>query len=336
MQTLLALAGLAAVAAILLWQSVGIDAYRQNLALNLGADIIGAMVTIFVITPLISRAQEGRVREHARLDYEWFTDQVSSATVCVKVLDTFSNLLDQPVTERFFRAVRLAIGRQSHVQILLLDPDSLAVTLRAQELGEVPGHADIRREIMRNMRALHAFEHTLTKAERRHFEVRLYSASAGVTLYRWDDRVLVSFLSVGRLSGQGVQLEVTVGSPLGTFVEQRFDELWHQGMEMGRFLYLTVTLMEADGTRRAFSSRFVTVDGIIYVVDHDVVSYMARRRVGELNAYCHADTTIQYEPLIVDEDQFLQAQLDDHFTDKYDIRGSTFVWLRPLVAVHSR
>ncbi len=40
------------------------DDYEENLTLNLGTDIVGVVVTMFVIGPLISRAQEGRVREH--------------------------------------------------------------------------------------------------------------------------------------------------------------------------------------------------------------------------------------------------------------------------------
>jgi hypothetical protein len=337
-QTVTALVALTALSAFLLWQSAGLDHYQQNLALNIGADIIGAIVTIFVITPLISRAQEGRVREHARLDYEWFTDQVYAATSCVKLLDTFSNLLDQPVTDRFFRGVELAIGRQANVKVLLLDPESLAVTLRAQELGEAPGQADVRREILRNLRTLHAFERRLTDGQRRQFQVRLYSASAGVTLYRWDDKALVSFLSVGRLSGQGIQLEVTVGSPLGIFVEQRFEELWHQSKPMDQFMHLPVTLVEADGARREFASRFVALDEALYVVDHDVVSHMARRRVGELHAYCGADPATHYELIVVndDDDADLRAALGDHFADKYDSRGSTFVWLRPLALTQAQ
>src|SRR5262245_24803890 len=118
-------------AALLLWQAVGIPDYGPNLALNLGADLIGAIVTIFVISPLITRGQHGRVREHRRLDYDWFTDQVYHATSDVRVLDTFSGLFDRPGTVRFFRAVREALGRYAVVRVLLLDPDSLAAMQRA-------------------------------------------------------------------------------------------------------------------------------------------------------------------------------------------------------------
>jgi hypothetical protein len=327
---ILVMAGLAALALFLLWQATGVGQYRQNLALNVGADVIGAMITIFVITPLLNRAQDGRVREHARLDYEWFTDQVYGATSCVKLLDTFSNLLDQPVTDRFLRAVLLAIGRQADIQVLLLDPDSLAATLRAQELGESEGHLSVRREILRNLRVLTTFERRLTDEQRRHFEVRLYAASAGVTLYRWDDKSMVSFLSVGRLSGQGGQLEVTAGSALGLFVEQRFEELWQQSKPMAQFMRIPVTLVGADGWRRDYTSQFVVLDDGLYVIDQDVVSQMARRRTGDLTAYCRGEVGIRYEPVVVDEDVELFVRLRGHYADKYDLDGSTFVWLRPL------
>jgi hypothetical protein len=336
-QTLMVLFGLLLVSVFLLWQSAGIPQYKQNLALNVGADIIGATVTIFFITPLITRAQEGRVREHSRLDYEWYTDQVFGATNNVKVLDTFSNLLDHPATVRFFQAARQALGRQARVQFLLLDPDSLAVSMRAQELGEAPiaahplegtGTADVRREIMRNMRTLDEFQRRLREEQKRLFEVRLYSASAGITLYRWDDRALASFLSIGRLSGQGIQLEVTISSPLGMFLEQRFDELWLQSKPMERFMRLNVTLVEPDGTSHDFATPFVTVDGQRYLTDVGVVSHMARRRDGTLSAYCRPDPATRYEPVMVD-DPDLRTLVAGEYAEKYNASASTFVLLRP-------
>ncbi|MFE2966450.1 hypothetical protein ACFXKC_22785 [Streptomyces sp. NPDC059340] len=177
-----------------------------------------------MIGPLISRAQEGRVREHIRLDYEWFSAQVYGSTSNVKV----------------------------------------------RELGEQS--ADIRRDIMRNLCTLDRFALRLDENSRQLLEVRLCSTSPGVTLYRWDERSLVSFLTVGRFSGEGVQLEVAVRSPLGTFVEQRFDELWQQSKRMERFTHLPVTLVDATDGRREFSCRFVYVDDCLYVAGHDLVS----------------------------------------------------------------
>ena len=65
-KVLVALLVLLALAAGLLWWAFGIPEYAQNLALNVGADLIGAVVVIFVISPLITRLNEAR-REHLAL-----------------------------------------------------------------------------------------------------------------------------------------------------------------------------------------------------------------------------------------------------------------------------
>ncbi|MFE0515965.1 hypothetical protein, partial [Streptomyces sp. NPDC058964] len=319
-QSLTVLALLTAVAGLLLWRASTMGNYGQNLALNLGTDIVGVVVTVFVIGPLISRAQEGRVREHTRLDYEWFAAQVYGSTSNVKVLDTFSNLFGPQFSERLFRGIRSATAHGTRVQILLLDPDSLAVILRGRELGEQS--ADIRRDIMRNLRTLDEFARRLDDISRQLLEVRLCSTSPGVTLYRWDERCLVSFLTVGRLSGEGVQLEVAVRSPLGTFVEQRFDELWQQGKPMERFTHLPVTLVDATDGRREFTCRFVFLDDCLYVAAPDLVTYLALRRLDQLTAYSEALSRAgAHEVIVVDDESELHGRLIQHFAEKYDASG---------------
>ncbi|WP_367320629.1 hypothetical protein [Streptomyces sp. HUAS ZL42] len=331
-QSLTVLVLLTACAGFLLWSSHSMAAYGQNFALNLGTDIVGVVVTIFVIGPLISRAQEGRVREHTRLDYEWFAAQVHGATSNVKVLDTFSNLFGPQFSERLFRGVKSATAHGTRVQILLLDPDSLAVILRGRELGE--RSADIRRDILRNLRTLDRFAQRLDENARQLLEVRLCSTSPGVTLYRWDERCLVSFLTVGRLSGEGVQLEVAARSPLGTFVEQRFDELWQQGKPMERFTRMPVTLVDTEDGRREFTCHFVFVDDCLYVSAPDLVTYLARHRLDQLSAYSEALSAAgAHELFVVDDESALHEQLIQHFTEKYDASATAFVELRPPVLV---
>ncbi|TJZ95158.1 hypothetical protein FCI23_52555 [Actinacidiphila oryziradicis] len=331
-QSLTVLTVLAAVAGLLLWRASTMDSYGENLALNLGTDFVGVVITVFVIGPLISRAQEGRVREHTRLDYEWFAAQVYGSTTNVKVLDTFSNLFGPQFSERLFRGVRSATAQGARVQILLLDPDSLAVILRGRELGEQ--NADIRRDIMRNLRTLDQFAGRLGDTARQLLEVRLCSTSPGVTLYRWDERCLVSFLTVGRLSGEGIQLEVAVRSPLGTFVEQRFDELWRQSKPMDRFTHLPVTLVDTADGRRGFSCRFVHVEDCLYVDAPDLVTYLARHRLDQLIAYSEAlNGAGAHEVVVVDDESELHELLIRHFAEKYDASATAIVELRPSVLV---
>ncbi|MFF4506579.1 hypothetical protein [Streptomyces sp. NPDC001401] len=277
------------------------------------------------------------------------------------MLGTFSNLFD---SERIFRGVRSATAHGARVQILLLDPDSLAVILRGRELGEQS--ADIRRDILRNLRTLSQFARRLDDSSRQFLEVRLCSTSPGVTFYRWDERSFVSFLTVGRLSGEGVQLEVAgdvrdagqglrrrrgrggrreglrpapdpglaVRSPLGAFVEQRFDELWQQSKPMERFTHPPVTLVDATDGRREFSCRFVYVDDCLYVAGHDLVSYMAHHRLDQLSAYSEAlSVPDAHELIVVDDEYDLHERLSQHFAEKYDASAAAFVELTPPVLV---
>jgi hypothetical protein len=323
-----ALVGLMAVAVVLLGLGRGIDQYRQNVMINVGADLVGAIVTIFVITPIVSRAGEGRVREHSRLDYAWYVDRVAGATSTVRIMDTFSNLLDGPHTMRFFQAIELALERQAVVQILLLDPGSLAATQRAHELDD----PDVYREIMSNLRALYSFRTTVLPVSLgRNFSVRMYAVSPSITVYRWDEKVLVSFFPVGKISSQGVHLEVAVGSPLGEFVNERFNSLWTVSKDLGRFMRLPVTLVDAAVAAQHLEVEFVHLDGRFYVGDSRMVAQLARRRTGATLVYSHYDRQVLNELTVVDDTQpELLVTLSDQFLEKYGRSVEIFMSLEPI------
>ncbi len=319
---------IAVLAGVLLWDARNVERFGENLALNLGADLFGAIVVIFVITPLITRGLNGRVREHLRLDYDWFTDQVFHATSDVRILDTFSGLLDRPGTTRFLRALQQAMSRHAAVRILILDPDSLAAAQRTSELGSETSLLDVRTEILRNVRVLSQFQAGLSERSRQRFEVRFYSASASVTMYRWDDRALVSFLPIGRLSGDGTQLEVQVASPLGTFVSERFTELWRHGVPMTDFMAITLVLRDTSGERHV-GCEYVRADGHYYVMDSYVLAHLAGARDDEVRANLAHDLSAQYTLELVPGESSLHADLVTHYRAKYDRSGHSFVLLRP-------
>ncbi len=325
---IVALLLITALAGLLLWQALGIPQYAQNLALNLGADLIGAIVIIFVVSPLITRAQHGRVREHRRLDYDWFTDQVLGATADIRVLDTFSGLLDRPGTVRFLRIAREALQRRAQIRILLIDPDSLAAAQRTSELGD-GRRSDVGREVLRNLKVLERFQHELDEQLRLRFEVRLYSASASVTLYRWDDRALVSFLPIGRLSGDGTQLEISTSSPLGEFVGDRFDELWRHGKPLSEFLALSFTILDRGGNQRRFRAPFVHVDGHYYIDDPEVLIELAVHGSDTLRAHLPHQPAVNYHVDAFAGEPDLRASVTAHYDEKYERQARAFVRLRP-------
>ncbi|MGH3871710.1 MAG: hypothetical protein ACRDSR_09380 [Pseudonocardiaceae bacterium] len=324
------LVGLMTAALVLLTLGRGIEQYMQNVTVNLGADLIGAIVTIFVIAPIVSRAGEGRVREHPRLDYAWYVDRVAGATSTIRIMDTFSNLLDGPHTERFFQAVQLALEREAVVLILLLDPDSLAARQRAHELD----NPDVYREIMHNLRILYDFHNTvLPVSMRRNFSVRMYTASPSITVYRWDEKALVGFFPVGKISSQGVHLEVIASSPLGEFVNERFNSLWNASKDIGQFMRLPVTFIDGTVADLRLEVKFVDLNGRLYVSDPRMVAQMARRRTAAALVYSHYhDQQVLNELTLVDDTQpELLATLCDQFLAKYDHNDDVFVSLEPVI-----
>ncbi|MGH3697364.1 MAG: hypothetical protein ACRDRX_25830 [Pseudonocardiaceae bacterium] len=296
---------------------------------SLGSDLVGAIVTIFVITPIVRRVDEGRVRELPNLDYAWYVKRVAGATSTVRIMDTYSNLLDGPNTDDFFDAVELALERQADVKILLLDPDSVAARQRAEELNDT----DVYREIMRNLRVLYEFRNRIGPTSYgRKFNVRLYNVSPAISIYHWDKKALVSFFPVGEISSESTQLEINAGSPLGKFVNERFESLWTGGKDVARFMHLPVTLVGNPAADTRLDVEFVQVEGRFYVGDPRVVVWLARRRSGAAFAYSDHDQQVLNELSLADDAQpELVAKLKTHFVEKYGRSHEDFVCLEPVV-----
>jgi hypothetical protein len=252
--------------------------YWQNFALNTAADLIGAVFTIFVITPIIERAGNSRVREHTELDYSLFLDRAQRSVRVLRIMDTFSNLLIEPLAPRFEAMVHDALARGVSVRILLINPTTLAAEQRELELGQTDD--ELRPMLERNLETLNRLRHAFEEAggprgngKAAEFQVRLYSSGPDITLYRWDDRALVSFFPVGRLSGSSTQLEVSVDSPLGAFVNRRFQDKWRSAAP---FQALTAVTLADDRIERTYLVRFIDLDGERYVTSKRIARFLNR------------------------------------------------------------
>jgi hypothetical protein len=277
---------IAMVCGVLLLLARGAERYGENLALNVAAEFIGALLVVFALTPMLRRAQQGGVREHRRLDYGWFTDRVATAGDSVRVLHTFSRLFAPPYSDRFLAATRALLRRGGFAHILLMHPDSLAA---AQRTAELRGHGDVGAETRRNLVTLDEFRRSLPADARARCEVRLSTASASVQMYQWDGRLLASFLPVGRLSGDHTQLEVAVDSPLGDFLLERFEELWPDGVTIEDYMRLRVVLRDGTG-ETAFPVRYVRADDDLYLVaEADLIAHLARARHHDVTAVVGTD-----------------------------------------------
>jgi hypothetical protein len=322
---LAALALFAGLAGAMLFWARGVAEYWPNFALNIGAELVAAFVILFAVTPTLRRAQQGGVREHRRLDFDWYVDRVVGAAADVRVLHTFSRLFAPPFDARFMQATTELLRRGGRVQILLLDPDSPAA---AQRTAELRGHRRVGPEVRQNLRLLAAYRQTLDEELRQRFQVRLYSAAPSVAIYQWDERLLVSFLPLGGLSGDNTQLEVSVVSPLGNFVAERFDELWASSTPIQDYMELRLAVVD-DGGIREYSPRFVVVDGNRYVADAHLTALLARSRSGVVRVTLPEAPPGAFLLDIVEEDSAVAAELGGRFLDKYERAEAAFIRLTP-------
>jgi hypothetical protein len=327
LRVLLPIGAVTILAAALMYGARGMGDYRRNAFMEVGGDLIGAMIIVVILTPLIARAREGRIRERGRLDFDLFTDNLAAATSVIKILDTYSNLFDRPQTPQALSALEQAMERHTWVQILLLHPDSTAAAVRAEEIHR----GTIRREILRNVRVLSEFTDRIDPKNAQRLEVRLYRAAASTTLYRWDDRAMISFLSLGRHTSQGNQLEIDVDTSLGHFVEQHFAELWEEATPLADYLRLRVRLTDdLDEGARDFALPYVVIEDVHYFADPQVLAHLARvHATGRSVTATVADRPgeqLQLE-VVDDDDEAHRETLTSHFREKYGWPGQAFLYL---------
>jgi len=325
---LLLCAALGLCAGLCIWFARGLADFRENLLLNLAPELLTTMVTLLVIQPILTRLEEERVREHLRLDYPSFCERVTQSGDIVCVLDTFSYLISGSTASRFAEAVRSAVGRGATIRIMLLDPDSLAAQQRSHELS-----ADVRHEIMRNLRDLRRLEARLPPEHREQLQVRVYAAAPSIQLYRCGERMMVSFFPVDRLSGEGQQLEVRVTTPLGSFVSERFAELWSSGRSINELLTKQVQLMDDErAVGEPMWLEYVQSDGNTYVTDQRLVVELARQRDRPVRVRLDgwADQVFELEVIGAAEEPLLQRLSAAH-AEKYGANADVFVRLRPVL-----
>ncbi len=238
--------------------------FTRDVLINIGASVVIVALSYAIFDPLFQELHRSRVEEHANFDPEDFSRQVSIATDLVAMMDTGNHLLEGGNRGKFLTALRQAMRNGSKVRILLLDPDSAAASQRSEEIRPV----DVRRVIVDNLRHLNDFAGTLAERDRSRLQVRIYDASPSIQMFRWDDRALISFFPIGVRASASPHLEVQLNSPLGEFVQGRFDDLWRHPStrELTEYVAVPITVYLAGTPLLSCAVHFVRL-GEACVID---------------------------------------------------------------------
>ena len=241
--------------------------FAADLLLNLGSSLVLAAVSYLIFDPIFDEARKARVREHDRFDQAGFIDRMSETSRDIRILDTYTLLLERRNRVRTFGGMRRALDQGATIRVLLLDPNSAAAQQRTEELER--RQIDVATQIMDNLRQLYLFRDQLPSPEMKsRLRVRVYDASPSIQLYQWDHRALISFFPIGKVSFDVPQLEVDMASPWGQFVDRRFDELWDQRdhvRSLDRYWLLTVTLTQGRDRLDAVPLPYVGTEDEVYL-----------------------------------------------------------------------
>ncbi|MEC3981218.1 hypothetical protein [Amycolatopsis sp. H20-H5] len=306
-----AIAGvLAVLTALLLVAAAGSADYGRNLALNLGADLIGTIVVLFLIAPMIERGDRGRDSVLDRFDHKAFIRQAGDARHRIMVLELWLDLLQGTYRKPFADALRGALKRDVELRILLLDPDAAAARQRADDLGRT----NVNTNILENLQRLHEFRQSLPERLRGNIDIRVYAALPPVQMYRVDDRLIVSFFPVNMTSWNAAQYQTNPQAQLGTFVCAKFDELWDAENTRTLEQFRRVDVEVGFGAEMdSYQVRFVTDGEHTYLGGRDIVDAHANTGIAGLHArLVRGNAQGERDVLTADALTLLEAGDPDH------------------------
>lgn len=293
--------------------------YAENLSLNLGADLIGTIVVLFLIAPFLTKADRLNEAVLDRFNHRAFIRQAAGARHQIKIMELWTDLLQGGYQEEFLAALKEVLSRKVEVRVLLLAPDARAAEQRSDDLLQ---QTDVVNNILDNLRVLNEFERDLPEWMRKYLDVRIYSALPPVQMYRVDDHVIVSFYPVNMTSWNAAQYQTSPQAQLGQFVGTKFDELWEARSTRWLDQFWSLTLEDELGER--YGTRFVMVDEEVYVSGRKIVERNLRGGIDGLRVWIVNDNA---KGEVARSKAHLLAPLDqtspdlamalDHFNRKY-------------------
>lgn len=300
------------------------SSFTQNLFVDLGAGLMAVIATFFVLNPLFEQVRTSNTQEHPKLDQTRYIAHVADSRKIVRILETWTPLLNDLHREDFLRAVTEALKNGAKIEILLLNPDSRAAEQRTDELSDELQGEDARKAIMENLCYLHRYRTDDLTERSDDLSVRIYSGWPPVQLYQWDDKAFLSFFPIGKRSEDTPQLETSIEMPWGDFVKRKFEELWNDLSTRNLQQYMHIHLIVNGGdVEQSFDVDFVRLGGYYYVsnpsmfrqiakpgIENSRVSLEAPLQDGERLTSCTVE-------LLGSEEQDVPQQLFDLFRIKY-------------------
>ena len=279
------LVGISLLGTLIIGMATLVGDLPREVMINLGASVLGVVLTAIVLEPLIERARRPEEVIHAEFPYQSYMAAVDDASQRIRIMSAWPYVMDYPWRGHFLTAVEGALSRGVTVQILVLDPLSKAAEQRAFDLND---KVDVSSVISDVLQAFNRFQvSVLESSPLLALDIRVYSSQPPARLYRWDNRALSSFFPMGSGVGTDVRhYETNVTSGLGRFVDEQFDLIWqdNQTEQLNGYLFLSITLTV---TSKIYTAQYVLVGEELFAATLELGDDVFRNLITDLTVHLH-------------------------------------------------
>lgn len=201
---------------------LNLDANIQNFFLGLSGNLLVAVVIFLFLEQGIKSLHP--ISEIRNLPVTDFIEDISraKAETPIKILETFTALINDHPHELQV-AIEQALTNGAKIEILLFHPSSEGAKKRAQQLK---GQVDVPDELRKNLARFYELQSALAEQHKNNFNIKLYTALPSIAMYRCGEWAYVSLFPIGKRADRGPNLQVPINTPLGSYLDDAFDELW--------------------------------------------------------------------------------------------------------------
>jgi hypothetical protein len=262
----------------ILWLATdGFTAKRDEVLLNFGTDILGLIFAYLLFDSILQRIEQDRIKENPEFDIPRFIKMIEQAERKIRILNTWTDLISvSAYREKFLPAVKRATMRGVRFEFLILDPRSTAVAERQRDIG--PDY-NVEQSIRDNLQEIYKLVANSTGLITGNVHVRLYDRIPTIAFNMVDERAFVSFYPLNKSSSQNNQLEVSMRTQLGGFLDDTFNEMWLSAEErdLDKYHFMSLLNTEENTGQEPYKCRFVRLQGLFYIISGQVAADLIGR-----------------------------------------------------------
>ncbi|WP_017313987.1 hypothetical protein [Mastigocladopsis repens] len=323
----------------------GIDWF--NVWQNMGFNLLGAVCAFVAFDIVFRRLKELDEQQGVELDLFDKSDfittimETKSFTKCsphpiasIRILETWTELLrDNSYKEKFTQAIVKYIENNNHeIEILFLNPENRdlveARSIELQGLSEEFNDINIAEKIYINLREIQKIIQKLeVNGNQDKLKVRLYNTSPSLAIYMCAPNLFVTFFRSGKLTTMSKQLKLHIDSPVGAFINERFEEIWQDAktISLENCLYVTVDVIQYGRVQRTYDKvKYVLCDQGYYLQNAKLFQDIANK----------ADINIRINGRVFRQNDVAMDDLPDNvkklFRSKYMSYGELFIFIELL------